>query len=65
MITVFTIPDMTCSHCEKTVRNALGNALPDAAVSIDLASHRVTIEGDAAKAEEAIRGAGYSPQRLS
>lgn len=61
--TTFTVPDMTCAHCEKTIRGAVTEALPDADVTIDLAAHRVTIDGDAAKAEEAMREAGYSPER--
>lgn len=63
MTAVFTVSDMTCGHCEKTVRGALEDVLPGAPVTIDLASHRVTIDGDAAKAEEAIREAGYTPER--
>ncbi|KGD85826.1 MULTISPECIES: heavy-metal-associated domain-containing protein [Rhizobium/Agrobacterium group] len=65
MIATFIVPDMTCGHCEKTVRGALGEALPDAAVTIDLSVHRVTVEGDAARAEEAIREAGYTPQPVA
>jgi copper chaperone len=63
MTTTFTVPDMTCGHCEKTVRGALAEALPDAAVAIDLSAHKVTVEGNADTAEEAIREAGYSPER--
>jgi len=65
MTAIFTVPDMTCGHCEKTVRGALVDALPGAVVSIDLAAHKVTVEGDAIKAEEAIREAGYSPEKLA
>lgn len=65
MTAVFTVPDMTCGHCEKTVRGALDEALPGAAVTVDLSSKKVTIEGDAKKAEEAIREAGYSPERVA
>lgn len=65
MTAIFTVSDMTCGHCEKAVRGALADMLPDAAVTIDLSAHRVTVEGDAAKAEEAIREAGYSPERAA
>lgn len=65
MTAIFNVPDMTCGHCERTVRGALSEALPAASVTVDLATHRVTVEGDAARAEEAIREAGYSPERLS
>lgn len=63
MTTTFTVSDMTCGHCEKTVRSALGEALPGAAVEIDLPGKTVIVNGDPAKAEEAIREAGYTPQR--
>lgn len=62
MTAIFNVPDMTCGHCEKTVRAALEKELPGAAVSIDLSGHRVTVEGDAKKAEDAIREAGYTPE---
>ncbi|MCI9866117.1 heavy-metal-associated domain-containing protein [Rhizobium skierniewicense] len=61
--TTFTVPDMTCGHCEKTIRGAVADALPGTDITIDLAAHSVTIDGDAAKAEEAMREAGYSPER--
>jgi copper chaperone len=65
MTAIFTVPDMTCGHCEKTVRGALAEALPGAAVVIDLTAQKVTVDGDAATAEEAIREAGYSPERAA
>ncbi len=60
----FTVPDMTCGHCEKTIRGALAEALPGADIGIDLPTHRVTVTGDAATAEEAMREVGYSPERV-
>jgi Copper chaperone len=65
MTTTFTVPDMTCGHCEKSVRSALGEALPGAAVTVDLAGKRVTVGGDAARAEQAIRDAGYTPEKVA
>ncbi|GAK71644.1 hypothetical protein RRU01S_19_00490 [Agrobacterium rubi TR3 = NBRC 13261] len=62
--TTFTVPDMTCGHCEKTIRGALAEALPGANIVIDLPTHRVTVTGDAATAEEAMREVGYSPERV-
>ncbi|MCX8998476.1 heavy-metal-associated domain-containing protein [Rhizobiaceae bacterium BDR2-2] len=64
MTAIFTVPDMTCGHCEKTLRGALEKELPGAAVSIDLGARRVSVEGDAAKAEAAIREAGYTPEAV-
>lgn len=63
MTASFTVPDMSCGHCEKTIRAALADALPGAAVAVDLAAHTVSVEGDTAIAEDAIREAGYSPQK--
>mgnify|MGYP000853807873 CR=1 FL=1 len=61
----FEVEDMTCGHCEKAITKALAEALPGAAVTIDLKAHEVVVEGDAAKAEDAIREAGYTPVRKS
>lgn len=61
----FKVGDMTCGHCAGTIRKALERTLPGAAVSIDLESQEVTVAGDAAAAETAIRTAGYQPERLS
>ena len=60
----FDVPDMSCGHCVATIDAALKRADPQAAVRIDLASHRIEVEpGDADPDEllEAIREAGYSP----
>ncbi|WP_281977974.1 heavy-metal-associated domain-containing protein [Pseudorhizobium flavum] len=65
MTTTFNVPDMTCGHCEKSVRSALDQALPGATVTVDLDTKRVTVEGDAARAEEAIRDAGYTPEKAA
>lgn len=62
---LFQVEDMTCGHCEKAITKALDEALPGAAVTIDLKAHEVAVEGDVAKAEEAIREAGYTPVRKS
>jgi copper chaperone len=58
----FAVADMTCSHCVGTVRAAIERALPGVSLDINLASHRVTVAGDAAAAAAAIRAAGYTPE---
>ncbi|WP_454287674.1 heavy-metal-associated domain-containing protein [Rhizobium arsenicireducens] len=65
MTHLFQVEDMTCGHCEKAITKALDEALPGAAVTIDLKAHEVAVEGDVVKAEEAIREAGYTPVRKS
>ncbi len=57
---VFKVADMTCAHCEKTIKAALAEALPGAPVVIDLEHHTVTVQGDAATAQAAISAAGYT-----
>jgi copper chaperone len=61
--TTFTVSDMTCGHCEKTIRVALAGVLPGADVDIDLSRKSVTVAGDAEMAEAAILEAGYNPER--
>lgn len=60
----FKVSDMTCGHCAGTIRKAVEQTLPGAAVAINLDSHEVTVAGDAALAEQAIRAAGYQPQLI-
>ena len=57
----FYVEDMTCGHCERTVREALAEHLPGALVTINLGAHLVQVEGDAKQAEAALREAGYTP----
>ncbi len=61
----FLVSDMTCGHCAGVVTKALEQSLPGARFHIDLANSRVTIEGDAARAENAIRSAGYTPEPIA
>ncbi len=59
----FKVHDMTCGHCTSRVTRSLRTFDPDANVSVDLASHRVVIDGAADRDEYAfvIRDAGYTP----
>lgn len=61
---VFQVPDMSCQHCVATISKALAAELPGAPVAIDLGRHEVRVGGDAARAERAIRDAGYEPSRV-
>ena len=60
---VFDVPDMSCQHCVATISKALAAEMPGVPVAIDLARHEVRVSGDAARAEHAIREAGYEPAR--
>ncbi|MVW73126.1 heavy-metal-associated domain-containing protein [Bordetella sp. 15P40C-2] len=57
----FTVPDMTCGHCVATITKAVQGVAPQATVTTDLSSHRVTVEGanDADTVRRAIVDAGY------
>ena len=60
----FQVDDMTCGHCVSTVTKAVKSVDKDAAVTIDLASHRVEIRPANSNAQElsdAIKEAGYTP----
>lgn len=64
MIT-FQVNDMTCGHCASTITKAIQATDKDAKTHIDLATHRVQIQPNAADAQElaeAIREAGYTPE---
>lgn len=55
-----TLPDMSCSHCERAVKEAVASVAPSAAVHVNLATHRVTVEGaDEAPVRAALEEAGY------
>lgn len=57
------VKDMTCGHCEATLRKAIAAVDESATVTVDLAAHRLTVESavDAASLVEAVRNAGYTP----
>jgi len=59
----FTVEDMTCGHCARTITGAVLAAYPAARVDIDLAAKRVSIEnaGDRAAVASVIAAEGYSP----
>ncbi len=61
----FKVADMTCSHCAATIRKALEQVMPGTAVAISLEKNEVTVAGNAATAEQAIRLAGYEPRLLN
>jgi len=60
----FKVEDMTCAHCAGTIKSALKDAMPQAAVSIDIDAQEVTVDGDAEAAAAVIREAGYEPRVL-
>lgn len=60
----FEVNDMTCGHCVGVITKAVEAAAPGADVRIDLATHRVTIDGtevNSVQLGNAIKEAGYTP----
>jgi copper chaperone len=63
-MTCFTIPDMDCEGCVKSITRAVRAQDAAATVSADLAAHKVEINStlDAATLAAAIDAAGFTVQ---
>jgi copper chaperone CopZ len=58
----YTVPDMSCGHCERAVAAELEDVPGVASVEVELETKRVTVVGadlDDAKLRDAIERAGY------
>ncbi|SDY82028.1 heavy-metal-associated domain-containing protein [Citreimonas salinaria] len=57
----FQVRGMTCGHCERAVTQAVRGLDPDAKISVDRASGRVSVESatDAKVIQTAIEDEGY------
>ena len=58
----YSVPEMSCAHCERAVSEELLSVAGVAAVDVDLASKLVTVRGaelDDARLRAAIEAAGY------
>lgn len=63
----FEVTDMTCGHCVASITRAVQALDAQARVQVDLAAHRVDIDGasaDAALLKAAISDAGFTPVSL-
>jgi len=60
------VPDMTCGHCEATIRKAVGELDPAARCDVDLGDKRVRVHSALPPSDfiEALEEVGYSPQLL-
>lgn len=61
----FTVPDMDCGSCVRSITEAVHRLDPAAQVEADLATKRVSIGGgaDAKAYEGAIEAAGFSVEK--
>lgn len=59
----FTVADMTCGHCVKTITTAIQKEWPTAVVVADTATHRlsVDVEADSAAVAAVVKEEGYTP----
>jgi len=60
------VPDMSCGHCVSSVSDAVRGLPGVTDVDVDLESKLVEVDGDGvdvAPVEQAIRDAGYEPER--
>jgi copper chaperone len=63
----FQVDDMTCGHCASTITRTVQGLDAGAQVTVDLAAHRVSIDGTSANAQAlqaAIADAGFTPVPL-
>lgn len=64
-MSTFSVPDMACGHCVRSITEAIQAVAPHATVSTDLEKHQVTVQGlDGAQALKVIEEAGYTPSAL-
>ncbi|MEO0297648.1 MAG: permease [candidate division WOR-3 bacterium] len=60
----FYVPDISCSHCAKTIENSVIKVKGVKKVFVDIKRKEVYVQGefDNLEVEQAIRDAGYTPQ---
>lgn len=63
----FHVHNMTCGHCERTIRNAIAALSAQAKVAVDLRTKTVDIDGtlSAAQIVMALADEGYSAVELN
>lgn len=59
----FTLPDMTCNHCVRTVTQTVQAVDAEAKLTIDLPTHKVAIDSSqpADAFAKALSDEGYAP----
>ncbi len=65
---IFTVPDMSCSHCENAIKKAVGELNGVENVLVDLNSKKVSVEYEEAKVsvdtiKVTIEDQGYAVKR--
>lgn len=62
----FSVPDMSCSHCVRTVTQAIQTLDPQAQIHADIGAHTLNVETTRAPAEveRSLQAAGYPAQQI-
>lgn len=64
-MSTFTVSDMTCGHCEKTIKAELQKAKADVKLDIDLKNKKITVENMCDEHVEAVlKEIGYTPEKV-
>ncbi len=59
----FKVPDMTCGHCEKSIRKELESQGPEVKVEVDLKSKLVKVENlSRERVLSLLKDVGYTPE---
>ena len=67
-MTRFTVNDMSCGHCVRSITQAVQAQDPAAQVVVDLSQHRVDVDSatlDVGRIRAAIEQAGFTPEPLA
>ncbi len=64
--TIYHVPDMSCEHCVKAIREALGEIFEKSSFEVDLPNKKVSLfTADPellGKAKEALEEKGFTPE---
>lgn len=62
----YSIPEMTCGHCKKTVETALHRLDAKASIDVDLEKHEIALESQASpeRVIAVLKEAGYDASPL-
>jgi copper chaperone len=64
-MSTFRVQDMTCGHCEKTIKKALSDAHPEADIKIDLEKKQLIVENlSDDRVVFLLQECGYNPEKI-
>ena len=62
---IFKVPDMTCSHCEKAIKNELSKGEPNVKVQVDIKEKKVVVENlSDDRVMFLLKEIGYTPTKI-